>query len=414
MEALKSRAIASFVLGLVLAPLLLATEPVKSWSRFRGPNGDGISDETGLLKSWPEGGPQEVWRIPIGVGYSGITATNGRMFTMDARGAAEFLVCLNTEDGTELWRTKVGPIFEDGHGAGPRSTPTIDGNHVFALGASGNLLAANKETGAMKWTIDFNKDLSFNEPEYWWGFSGSPFIENNLLIMNVGGSGENKSIAAIDKSNGEVLWTTHSDLAAYSTPIAIEVHDRRQFIFVTANNVVSVSLQGQVNWKYPWLGGSLIKIAMPVFIPPDKIFVSASYDIGAVLLRIDSKGPSVQEVWKSKIMRNHFHSSIFVDGHIFGFDNATLKCIEPETGKQKWAKRRLGKGSLIYADGHFIVLSERGKLVLVEANPERYLEKGSVQVFKGKTWTSPTLSGGKLFLRNQKEIVCLNLKETSS
>ncbi len=381
------------------------------WPQYRGQNSDGISQETGLLKSWPEGGPEEVWRVPIGVGYSPIAVVDGRVYTMDSKGESEFLICVDAANGNEFWRKNIGPTFKSSYGDGPRSCPTIDEEIIYALNATGNLIAADRLTGKAIWSLDIKQKFVYREPQYWHGFGSSPFIEKDLLLLNVGGEG-NKSIAALNKKTGEMMWTAHSDFAAYSTPIAVDFNGDRQFVFVTAQAVVSISLSGDINWTYPW-GGNIIKVAMPVFVPPDKIFVSASYGIGAVLLKMKPENNSilVEEVWKSQIMSTHFNTAIRIGKYLYGFDNGTFKCIETETEKQMWVKRRLGKGSLTYADGHFYVLSERGKLLLVEANPNEYIEKGSVQILNGRTWTPPTLAGGRLFLRNQKEMVCLNLRK---
>lgn len=384
-----------------------------NWPRFRGPEGTGISKEEGLLERWPEGGPEELWRIPIGVGYSGMAVSDKRVYLLDSDEDSEFLLCLDAKNGERLWQRRAGPLYTGGYGygAGPRSTPTIDGEVVYALTASGNLVAASASDGKILWSLDLKNEFGFREPEYWWGYCMSPFIEGELLLLQAGGTGNN-SIVALNKNSGKVVWTCHSDFQAYSTPILIDFDGERQFVFVTAQNVVAVSPSGEIHWNYPW-GGSNIKVAMPILVPPDKIFVSAAYGIGAVLLQMKQSGDSttVSEVWQSKVMNNHFHTSILLGQHIYGFDNGTLKCIEVATGQQLWAKRGLGKGSLIYADGHLIVLSDRGKLVLVEANPNQYFEKSSVQVLRGRCWTPPTLAGGKLFLRNQKEMICLNIEK---
>lgn len=384
------------------------------WPRFLGPHGNGISDETGLLRSWPEKGPQEIWRVPIGIGYSGIAISNGRIYTMDGRNDSEYLLCLNAENGQEIWRNEVEPLFKEqlsGVGDGPRSTPAIDGDVVYALSANGHLLAATTQAGTTIWKIDVKQKFEFDPPELWYGFSSSPFIDQNMLLLNVGGKGT-RSIAALDKKTGETIWTTHQDIAAYSTPIAIEFGGKPQRVFVTGFNVVSLSREGKVLWRYPWDGGNILKIANPVFVPPDKIFVSASYSVGAVLLQMQRQSDSltVREVWKSGVMSNHFQTSILLGKYLYGFDDGTFKCIEAETGKKMWAKRRLGKGSLIYADGMLIVLSERGQLVLAEANPQQYVELASAPVLTGRTWTPPSLANGRLYLRHQSEMVCLKLK----
>jgi outer membrane protein assembly factor BamB len=213
----------------------LANDKTKrDWSRFLGPHGNGISDETGLWRSWPEKGPDEIWRVPLGIGYSGIAISNGRIYTMEGRNESEYLVCLNAENGQEIWRTEAGPFFKEqrsGVGDGPCSTPTVDGDAVYALSGNGHLLAAATPTGATLWKIDVKQKFDFNSPELWYGFSSSPFIDRNMLLLNVGGK-DNRSIAAFDKKTGETIWTAHQDIPAYSTPIAIEFGGKPQRVFV--------------------------------------------------------------------------------------------------------------------------------------------------------------------------------------
>ena len=213
---------------------------------------------------------------------------------------------------------------------------------------------------------------------------------------------------AFQKKNGSVVWKTHTDKQGYSTPIGVTVNGVRQILVFTGTTLVSVSPQGNVLWKYPWRTSYDANIASPIFVAPDKVFISSSYDVGAALLQI--KGNEVQEIWKSRIMKNHFNSSIVDGNNLYGFDDATLKCIDVLTGAEKWKQSGFGKGSLILADGHLIVLSERGKLALVEATPTAYKEVASFQALDGKCWTMPTLANGKLYLRNQKSLVSLDLK----
>ena len=378
------------------------------WPQWRGPNRDGISDETGILKSWPKDGLKVLWRVPIGDGYSGISISQGRLYTMEAEDEGEFVTCLEASSGKEVWRFRTDAKFYNDRGDGPRSAPTVDGNQVFALGASGKLYALDAETGEKLWGHDFVEEFGSGIPG--WGFSSSPIVEGNLVLVEAGGK-DGKSIVAFDKKSGDVQWTTHTDEAGYSSPIAITFNGIRQIIFLTPNNLVSVSpTDGQIYWKYHWPEG--INIATPVFIKPDKIFVSCSYDKGSVLVKIDADGDKfgVEEVWKSKVMKNHFNSSVLQGEYLYGFDNAILKCIKADTGEEQWKHRGFGKGSLLLADGHLIILGEKGKLGLVEATPKEYEEKANFQLFKELCWTVPTLVDGKLYVRHQKEMVCLDIK----
>ena len=378
------------------------------WAQWRGPNRDGISSETGFLKNWPKEGPTVLWHIPLGDGYSGISISQGKVYTMSAEDDDEFVICLDASNGAEVWRFRSGTKFTEQRGDGPRSMPTVDGNSVFALGAEGKLYALNAHNGTQLWSHNFIEEFDSKIPT--WGFSSSPLIEGNLVLVEAGGK-DGKSIVAFDKKSGDVVWTTHTDEVGYSSPISIDFGGVRQIIFLTSKTLLSVAPEdGQIYWKYAWPEG--INIATPIFIPDDKIFISASYDKGAVLLKMiaDEDGMGIEEVWKSRVMKNHFNSSVLQGDYLYGFDNAILTCIEVNTGEEQWQQRGFGKGSLLLADGYLIILGEGGKLALVEADPNEYNEKARFQLFDDKCWTVPTLAGGKLYLRNQKEMVCLDLR----
>lgn len=403
--------------GFLAAVLLLgmghlsavAAEPAAGvdWPQFRGLERSGASPEKGLLRSWPEGGPKVLWKKPLGSGFASIAISGGRLYTMAVEGETESALCFD-QAGKEIWRTPLSSVFPEVFGNGPRSTPTIDGDVVYALAAPGKLHALKKADGARIWEVDLVKEFGAKLPNR--GFASSPLIDGDLLILEVGG-GAGKAIAALDKKTGKTRWTALDGEAGYTSPLAVTVGGVRQYVFLRTivGDVVSLLPDGTVHWKYAWKGGA---IASPLFIPPNRVFVSASDDAGAVLLEIgkaDGKG-TVREVWANRLMKNHFSSSVLHEGHIYGFDNATLKCIDASTGEQKWVQRGFGKGSLILADGLLFVLSDRGVLSLVEATPSGYVEKGKLQAMEGKTWTAPTLSNGKLFLRDEDEMVVLDVK----
>ena len=378
------------------------------WAQWRGPNRDGISSETGFLKNWSQEGPKVLWHIPFGDGYSGISIAQGKVYTMSAEDDDEFVVCLDASNGEEIWRFRSGAKFTEQRGDGPRSMPTVHEDSVFALGAEGKLYALNAHDGEQLWSHNFVEEFDSKIPT--WGFSSSPLIEGNLVLVEAGGK-DGQSIVAFDKKSGDVVWTTHTDEVGYSSPIAIDFGGVRQIIFLTSKTLLSLAPEnGHIYWKYPWPEG--INIATPIFIPDDKIFISASYDKGAVLLKMtaDADGIGIEEVWKSRVMKNHFNSSVLQGDYLYGFDNAILTCIEANTGEEQWRHRGFQKGSLLLADGYLIILGEGGKLALAEANPSEYREKARFQLFDDKCWTVPTLAGGRLYLRNQKEMVCLDLR----
>ncbi|MCP3978856.1 MAG: PQQ-binding-like beta-propeller repeat protein [bacterium] len=387
-----------------------AKSRTEDWPQFRGPNRDGISRETGLRSSWPEDGPKELWRVALGEGYSGISIVGDRIYTMDAADndgtPTEFAVAFDAKSGSELWRRPVGEKYDTQFGNGPRSTPTLDGETVYVLGSKGDFAALNTGDGEQRWGFNLIEKFGTNQP--YWGFSTSAVVEGDLLIFE-GGGPEGKSYIGANKKTGEVAWTVGDAPAGYNSPLPVDMHGKRSFVYVAGEKLMSIDADGKEIWSHPWPQGETH--AMPVFIPPDRIFASGAEGVGATLLEIPKSGGEAKELWKTRFMRNHFSSSVLHGDHIYGFDNATLKCISVKDGELAWAKRGLGKGSLILAGDRLFVLSDRGKLVLVEATPEAYVEKGSVQALDGRCWTAPTLSRGRLYLRSHTEMVAYDVKD---
>ena len=414
---------------LVVSALLcgsILTATATEWPQWRGPNRDGISDEVGLLKEWSSDGPKVLWKVPLGEGFSGISISQGRVYTMFSKGNDEFVVCLDATDGAEIWRFRSDKNYHEGQGGnGPRATPTIDGDLLYTISAYGKLYALNAASGQEIWSHDLQQKFGSNMPR--WGFSTSPLVDGELLLIEVGGKGE-KSIVAFNKNSGDVVWSSHKDKLGYSSPIAITVKGVRQIICFTGTKLVSVSpTDGTIYWKYPWKTGYDVNAATPVFIPPDKVFISSGYDKGAAVLQMrvfvspdndraatdqikENQGiVRIKEIWKNRKMKNQFATSVLHENYLYGFDNSILKCIEANTGEEQWKSREFGKGTVILADGHLIILSDRGKLGLAEATPTGYIERASTKVMSGLCWTVPTLADGKLYVRNETEMVCLDM-----
>jgi outer membrane protein assembly factor BamB len=393
------------VIGLtVLLAASLAT--AGDWPQFRGPQRDGVSRETGLLSEWPADGPPELWTVELGGGYSGMAVADGRLFTMFSDGGDEFVVALDVASGKELWRVRAGDKFKDMFGDGPRSTPTVDGERVYAMGAKGKLLALAAADGKELWSHDLVAKYGAESPR--WGFSASPIVDGASLLLDVGGA-DGSSIVAFDTKSGVERWRSQEDKAGYSAPVLVEVGEQRQAIFFTGTRIVSLDpADGELLWKKAWRTSYDVNAATPVFIPPDRLFISSGYDVGGAVYKIGSAG--VEEVWRNREMKNKFHTSVLHDGHLYGFDEKIFKCIDAATGRMQWQVRDFGHGSLIYADGHLIALGDKGLLGLIEATPEAYREKSRAAVLKGKSWTPPTLADGKLYVRDEKVLRSFNLK----
>ncbi|MEM7481225.1 MAG: PQQ-binding-like beta-propeller repeat protein [Acidobacteriota bacterium] len=398
------------LLALCLAPTLAAED----WPRFRGPEGTGISAEAGLLDSWDEGGPKELWRRPLGRGFSGVSAVGNSLYTLFADRSGEYLVSLATADGSERWRYRLDDLYADSQGDGPRSTPTVSDGVVYAYGAQSMLAAVDAESGKKIWSQDLKKSLGARPPR--WGTSAQPVVDGDLLLVDVGGR-DGASVAAFRKLTGVLVWSAGSDKAGYSMPLLVEVGGVRQAIFFTATQILAVRPQsGEVLWREPWSTSYNVNAAAPILVPPSRLFISSGYDTGSALFEIETEGDraSVRKVWDQRRMKNQFSSSVLYRGAIFGFDNSILKAIDPATGEELWKARGFQHGSLTAADGKLFVLGEGGRLALVEATAEAYREISSVEPFKAKAWTVPTLADGVLYLRNESEIIALDVKNSAS
>lgn len=382
------------------------------WPQFRGVNRDGVSAETDLPRSWPAEGPRVVWKRAIGEGFSGISVAGDRLYTMDSDGTTEYVLALEAGSGKEVWRVPAGPELIDAMGNGPRTTPTLDGGMVYAMGSHGRLLALKAADGAKVWEVDLPQAFGAKRPN--WGYSGSPLIDGDLLILEVGGK-ENRGVVAFEKATGKVRWGALDGDPAYASPVVMTIGGIKQYVVTrrAGSQTVALRTDGSVLWTHP---GPFSVIASALFIPPDKVYVSGGDDAGAVLMRIKIEGgnpavATVEELWKTRAMKNHFNNAVLVGDHLYGFDNATFKCLSVATGEPTWASRGLGKGSLLVADGNLlIVLSDQGTLLLVEANPNAYTELARFQAMEGKAWTAPALANGRLYLRDHDEIMALEMK----
>ena len=399
------------VIGQLATSLDAANEHAAAdWPQWLGPNRDGVSATKGLLTTWPEAGPVEVWRKEIGRGFSGVSVFAGNAYTMTMTGDGEYAIGLDALTGKELWRTRTGPIYRESQGGdGPRGTPAIDGGLVYVLGANGALEALDAARGTRKWAVDLKKDFGSQRPG--WGFSSSPLIEGSALLVEGGGS-SGRAIMGFNKRDGRPLWSTQGDKMGYSSPVVANFGGVRQVLFFTGAGLTSVSpLSGSQHWRFEWPTPYDVNVATPVLVPPDKVFISSGYDTGGALLKVswEAGKATVRQVWKDKVMKSHFGTAVYYDGYLYGFDMSILKCVDANTGVEMWKERGYGKGTLIIADGHLIVLSERGKVALIKAQSNGFVEVASAQVLNGKCWTVPSLADGRLYLRNEQEIVCLDL-----
>jgi outer membrane protein assembly factor BamB len=379
------------------------------WPQWRGPYRDGVSRETGLLTVWPEGGLKQLWQAKTGAGYSSMAVAGGRVFCLLQDGPEEAAVCWNAETGQELWRFKYPCEYKDAQGNGPRATPAMDGDRVYTVGATGILHCLKTSNGEKLWQHDLAHEFSAPRPA--WGVSFSPLIEGDLLLTNPGGP-NGSSIVAFNKITGDEVWKSLNDPPAYSSPIAATIDGRRQILFFTHDGLVSVAPQeGALLWRFPWDTRFGANVATPIVVS-HYVFISSNYDKGCALLDVSISASSwqVRPVYEHNRMRNHFSTSVYYKEHLYGFDDATLVCMNFRTGKIAWKKKDFKRGSLLVADGRLIILGESGTLALAEATPDDYQELASFPFSTKKCWTVPVVANGRLYVRDEERIVCYDLR----
>lgn len=381
-----------------------------SWPRFRGPGGDGEYEEAPILTHWPEDGLEELWRQPVGGGYASFAAVDGVAFTIEQRQDQETVTAYDLRTGREIWAHGWEAFFQESMGGdGPRATPTWDQGLVYALGAQGELRALQADTGELIWRRNILEDAGAENIQ--WGMAASPLILDDAVIVQPGGP-EGHSVVAYHKLTGEVLWHALSDTQAYTTPMTASLAGRHQLLLVSATRALGLDLEEKdVLWEVPWVTSYDINASQPLLVDDNRFFISAGYGHGAALVEItpQDEGYGATTVWSSNRMKNRFSSSVLHQGHVYGFDEAILACLEVETGELMWKGGRYGHGQLLLAGEHLVVLTEKGEVTLVEASPERFNEKARFQAIQGKTWNVPAIAEGVLLVRNAREMAAFRI-----
>lgn len=402
-----------FALSVILVAVTVAwpSSQVAEWHQWRGPNRDGISAETGLLQAWPSNGPRQRWRTTgAGEGYSSFSASGGRLYTLGARGSTEYLSAFDADTGRKLWEQANGQRFRNDRGDGPRSTPTVDGTRLFVFGGSGDLSAYDAATGARQWTVNVVREHGGVVP--YWGYSESPLVIGDRIIVNVGGRGA--SLVAFAKADGRVLWRAESDEAGYSSPVLLRTGSLSQAVFFTGRRALAVDPRdGRLLWSYPAVSNRTANIATPV-VRGSQVFLSSDYGTGAALLQVRAAGnlANAEEVYFTREMRNHHASSVLVGEHLYGFSGSILTAMRFGTGEVAWRDRSVGKGSLIFADNRLYLYSEGGVVGLAEATPDGYREHGRFRIPQGNlpTWSHPIITGGRLIVRDQDTVWAFDVR----
>ena len=408
-----SRMAAALAAVAALSPTVLGQAPAADWPQWRGVDRAGISKETGLLKSWPTAGPSAVWSASgLGGGYGSVSVSGDRVFVQGATGRESVVSSINRADGKVVWTKVIGARGDNDRGDGPRSTPTVDGDRVYVLTETGDLVCLRVADGTRVWQRNILRD--FRASNINWLISESPLIDGDRVIVTPGGS--DGGMVALDKLTGKTIWASMdlNEEAGYASPIVADVHGVRTYMTLTSTAGVGVrASDGKLMWRYTGAANRTANITTPVYAN-NQVFFSSAYGTGGALvgLRVADGGIRAQEIYFTRDMQNHHGGIVLVDGYLYGYNNAVLTCLEWATGKMMWRDRSVGKGAVSFADGHLYILSENNVVGLVEATPAAYREKGRFTIRDQglPSWAHPAIAGGRLYIRNQGTLTAYNVR----
>ncbi|HLW68577.1 MAG TPA: PQQ-binding-like beta-propeller repeat protein [Gemmataceae bacterium] len=408
------------VLSLSSASLFAA-----DWPQWRGPDRNGISKETGLLAEWPKEGPKLLWRVDdIDYGYSTPSVVGDRLYLMSNKGDDdEFVRALSVKDGKIVWSKRVGKVGPNQrmNYAAARSTPTVDGNVLYALGSDGDLVCLELAGGSIKWQKNLRKDFG-GEPGAW-AYSESPLIDGDALVCTPGG--QDASMICLNKKNGEVIWKCQvpdGDAAAYASPIIVQVNGQKEYVQFMTKGLVGVDAKtGKFLWRYTKTAtGSPAVIPTPV-AHENLVYSSAAFTGGGLIkIKAENGAATAEQVYYERGLPVAIGGSILIDGNLYGTNQNGLVCAEFATGKVKWQDKSIGTGSLCCAENRFYIHGENGQVALVEVSPEGYHEKGRftppdppkhIRGGMERSWVYPVVANGRLYIRDAGTLWCYDVKK---
>jgi outer membrane protein assembly factor BamB len=399
------------------------------WPQWRGPNRDGVSPETGLMPSWPAAGPPLAWRATgVGSGFSSVSVAAGRIYTMGDRGREQFVLAFNEADGKALWSARIGTAGYDDDYVGPRGTPSVDGDRVYALGSEGVLVALDAATGRERWRKSLPGDFGGRMMSRW-RFAESPLVDGDRVVVTPGARGA--AIVALDKMTGREIWRTAlsrslgpngADGAGYSSIVISTGAGVKQYVQLIGRGLIGVrASDGTLLWNYNRIANDVANIPTPI-VKGDFVFGSTGYGAGSALVRLSKSGDGVQaqEVYffEGGRLQNHHGGVVLVGDHIYGGHGQSAGfpfCLEMSSGKLMWGPniRNAGRGSaaIVYADGRLYFRYQSGKMILIEATPQGYREHGSFDIpnVNDPSWPHPVVAGGRLYLREQDTLYAYNV-----
>jgi outer membrane protein assembly factor BamB len=386
-----------------------------------------------LLTSWESDAPVKLWERPVGAGYAGLAIVDGRIITLEQRYAEEFVTCYDIKTGNELWHHAYpAEFYEEAGGRGPRSTPLItEDGKVYTTGALGDVCCLNLADGSLIWQVELIDKKSLSELQeqdkedhlvVMWGIASSPMAWRDLIIVNKGGP-EGKGLIALNRDNGEIVWSgagivddrsvRSANRAGYSTPMLASIDGAEFIIHLDGEGLRGyVPATGEIAWSYAFRNQPGVNVAQPIVFPDGRVFISCSYGVGCRMLQVAKVDDTwqVSDVWGHLRMRCKFCSPVLIDGYIYGLDEGVLGCISAETGERQWRGGRYGHGQMLLRGELLVVFTEAGEIALVRPNPNEFEELALLPVFdRDKNWNPPGLAGDILVVRNHFDMAAFQL-----
>ena len=400
----------------------LGAPALAQWPQFGGPNRDFTSGSTGLASKWPAQGPKRMWSRKLGDGYSGIAVDRNTLFTMYRKGNREFVVALDADTGETRWKHRYSAKpFEglsEGQGIGPRCTPLVVDGRVHTVGICAKMFCLDQNTGDVVWSHDLMRKYGARPPR--WGYSSSPLAYKKTVIIPAGGEGH--GVMAFNREDGTVKWARHGFPNAYSSPILIDVDGQEQLVIFMEPGVIGLNPDsGDLLWQHPHRTEYNVNASMPIWTEDNLLFISSAYNTGSRLLKLTREGDrtTVEELWRQSKMQIHFGSGIRIGDYVYGSTGGNgpvfFGAVNLRTGKMAFRQRGVaGKAQLVYADGKLVMLDEDGRLYIATVTPEGITIHAQTELLESVSWTAPTLVGDRLFVRDRKNIMALDLSAAAN
>lgn len=382
-----------------------------AYPQFLGPGRDATLNNISLVPDWKTSPPQMLWRRGVGAGWSAFAVAGEHAVTQEQHGDLEYVTAYHLMTGKIIWQHGDEARYESVlGGVGPRATPTIHGEQVFTLGATGVLNCLDLRTGEQIWDKNIVEENNAAVPE--WGVSCSPLVLDSLVIVSPGGE-NGRSMVAYHKDTGEMVWAGGNDRAGYSSPTLRTVAGVEQILIFNNSHVAAHHPHtGAVLWKFPWPDQTQ-RVAQPLVVAPSWVFVTSGYGAGSKVLQIEKDTSGALQagvVWENNRLKSKFANVVHRDGFVYGLDDGILVCLDVHDGKRQWKRGRYGHGQMMLVDDLLLIISERGDLALVDASPDAYREVAFMPAIDGKTWNNPALAGAYLLVRNSQEAACFKLQ----